>query len=82
LGTALSAYFHERCAIGILDIAYPSNAFTFSEVIPTTPSFLAKRPHRQNKMIRLFHDHLDPNHLHLNPIEEWGVFIPIPGNKF
>jgi len=79
LGTAMSAYFHERCAIGMLDISYPSNAFTFSEIIPSTPSFVVKRPHRINKMLRLFHDHLDPNHLHLMPLDDWGVFIPIPG---
>lgn len=77
LGTAMSAYFHERCAIGMLDMTYPSNNFTFFDIVESTPSFVVKRPHRQNKMLRLFHDHLDPNHLHLMPISDWGIFIPI-----
>lgn len=78
LGTALSAFFHERCGVGMLDIAYPSNNFTFSDVVESTPSFIVKRPHRKDKMLRLFHNHLDPNHLHLMPIEDWGVWIPYP----
>jgi len=38
----LADYFKERCAVGTIDLAYPSNTFTFGFLIDDTPMLFVK----------------------------------------
>lgn len=65
----LSDYFYERCAVGTLDMAYPSNKFTFGYLIEDMPMLLVKKAGRNNKMLQ---DYIEQDSFVLKDRRDWG----------
>lgn len=72
-GKGLSEYYYERCGVGLLDLAYPSNRASFSEdVFKQSPCILLRYPQKSRKMF-IFDRIVQPSlGFPMNPIEEWG----------
>lgn len=65
----LSEYFYERCAVGMLDMAYPSNKFSFGYLIEDMPMLLVKKSGRSNKMLQ---DYIEQDTFVLRDRTQWG----------
>jgi len=72
LAVKLSEYFYERCSVGMLDMAYPSNKFTFGYLIEDMPMLLVKKAGRQNKMLQSY---IEQDSFVLRDRKEWGERI-------
>jgi len=68
----LSEYFYERCGVGMLDMAYPGNKFTFGYLIEDLPMILVKRAGREFKMLQ---DYIEQDSFVLRDRSEWGERI-------
>lgn len=75
LTAGLSEYFHQRCAIGSLDMSYPSNHDTFHNIVTSTPSILVKYAETIHTMFH--HGEITPSmpYFKPTPISEWGHFF-------
>ena len=75
-----SNYFYERCLVGLIDLAYPSNAATFlnaelSERLSHTPSFLLKFPQTDHQVV--INQNRSHPHVELGPIAKWPTILKI-----
>ena len=78
LGTAMVDYFHERCRIGLLDFAYPSNRISFQKFYSQNPSLMIRRPLAHHSMFNYQSKrelHRTSNLIVLDS-KYWGQVIP------
>ena len=66
VGRALTQLFFERCGVAFLDMAYPSNHYTFRPVIDQTPMILFRKPNAQHQMFHADHLHPDKTHFQVS----------------
>ena len=62
MARALTLLFYERCGVALLDMAYPSNHYTFGAVVDETPMILFRKPNAQHQMFHVDHLHADKSH--------------------
>ena len=73
LTNGINELFYERCGVAVLDLAYPSNHFTFGPVIEDTPMILFRKPNALHQMFHVEHVHSDINHFQLDKLYKWGI---------
>ena len=52
--------------MALLDMAYPSNHYTFGAVVEETPMILFRKPNAQHQMFHVDHLHADKSHFQVN----------------
>jgi len=72
LAENIAEYFYERCAVGMLDLAYPSNKFTFGYLIEDMPMLLVKKSGRKFKMLQ---EYIEQDSFVLRDRTEWGARV-------
>ena len=77
LANGLAEYYYERCGVGILDLAYPSNKATFStEVYKQSPCLVVRYPDKARLMFDVTQNLASPTlGLPMNDIYSWGKII-------
>ena len=77
----ISEYFYERCAVGLLDMAYPSNKASFGYLIEDLPMLLVKHAGRDKHILQ---KHLERGSFVMEDIKSWGkrVLTDDLGKKF
>ena len=68
MARALTLLFYERCGVALLDMAYPSNHYTFGAVVEETPMILFRKPNAQHQMFHVDHLHADKSHFQVGTI--------------
>jgi len=72
-GKGISEYYYERCGVGLLDLAYPSNRASFSkDVFKQSPCILLRYPEKTRLMFK-FDQIVHPSiGFPMHAVEEWG----------
>ena len=68
--------YYERCGVGVLDLGYPSNHFTFGEVVEDTPMIIFRKPYAMHQMFHIEHLHNDKVHFQVDKLHKWGHVFP------
>ena len=68
--------YYERCGVGVLDLGYPSNHFTFGEVVEDTPMIIFRKPYAIHQMFHIEHLHNDKVHFQVDQLHKWGYVFP------
>jgi hypothetical protein len=76
LTRGLSKYFEHRCAVGTLDIAYPSNYDSFHFTVTSTPSLIVKFSRKIHEMFDHTELHRGIAYIKPTDVYHWGRFIP------
>jgi len=76
LTEALVELYYERCGVGVLDLGYPSNHFTFGEVVEDTPMIIFRKPYAMHQMFHIEHLHNDKVHFQVDKLHKWGHVFP------
>lgn len=68
----IAEYFYERCGVGLLDMAYPSNKATFGYLIEDLPMLLVKHSGRDKHILE---KHLERGSFIMQDISKWGMRV-------
>ena len=70
----ISKYFYQRCAVGTMDLAYPSNKFAFTGVVNDgdVPAIIFKLPGLDNKIMS---DMVKRDHMFTNTASDFGLLF-------
>merc|ERR1712110_585694 len=70
--THLSEFFYERCAVGTIDLAYPSNQFMFGYLIDDTPMLFVRNSGPETVMLNRY---IEKGSFTLKDWNEWGYRV-------
>ena len=77
LARGLTKYYYQRCGVGLLDLAYPSNGATFpTAALKQSPSLILRKALKNREMFdvdKIIHPGLA---VPINDLEKWGEIIP------
>lgn len=68
----VAEYFYERCGVGLLDMAYPSNKASFGYLIEDLPMLLVKHSGRDKHILQ---KHLERGSFVMEDISKWGTRV-------